>query len=292
MATRAMTSDDAAAAAQLVRLVRERPHDRIDPFPPSVEAEVLADAGARGPEEDNHPRVAVDEGVIVGCAALDYSPALKRAVLVGPVVHPAHRRRGFGRSLLADLIAQAKAHGQKAVRACVADPNAAAQTLLEGQRFRQQERHTCLRLERPGRCAQLTVAGISIRRAWADDAPEVHRFLERMVPRTERRTRSLLKTNTYAALLAFQGKTVVAVAEVDMRHGGTATVENLEGKPSLLHKGLANALMAEAVRVAFEREDITGLEFLLAGTDRKRIETFVQAGFQVRDEFLAYERKV
>jgi hypothetical protein len=50
--------------------------------------------------------------------------------------------------------------------------------------------------------------------------------------------------------------------------------------------------MAEAVKVAFERDGITALEFLIAGTDRKRIETFVQAGFQVRDEFVAYERKV
>lgn len=291
-ATRAIRGDDSAAAAELVRLVRQRPHDRIDPFPPCIEAEVLADTGARGSGDDVNPRVAVAGDEVVGYGAVDFSPKLKRAQLIGPVVHPAHRRRGLGRQLLRDLRDQAAANGQKVLRACVAANNAAGQALLEKDKFKRRDAHTCLRLSRPEHFADLEMPGIELRRAWHDDAPEIYHFLERMVPRSEKQTRSLLKTDTYAVLTAFQNGALVAVAEVDMRAGETATVEYLEGKPSLLHKGLGNVLMAEAVRVVFERDGVEHLDFLVPGTDPKRLASYTEAGFEVRDEFVAFERKL
>ncbi|MFQ5578518.1 MAG: GNAT family N-acetyltransferase, partial [Anaerolineae bacterium] len=61
---------------------------------------MLVDMGARGKGQPCHPRVAVEGEGIVGYGALDFSPAMRQAQLVGPVVHPEHRRRGHGRALL------------------------------------------------------------------------------------------------------------------------------------------------------------------------------------------------
>ena len=136
MSTRPITSDDAAAAADLVRVVRERPNDRIDPFPPAHEMEVLVDAGARGKGPDRHPVVATADEVVVGYGALDCSPEMKTASLVGPVVHPANRRQGHGRNLLRDLIQQARAADQRFVTTLIGSDNGAAEALLKAEGFR------------------------------------------------------------------------------------------------------------------------------------------------------------
>ena len=79
--TRPMTSADAARAADLVCIVRERPNDRIDPFPPATEMEVLVDSGARGKGPDRHPLVATEDEEVVGCGSLDCSTDMRTAVL-------------------------------------------------------------------------------------------------------------------------------------------------------------------------------------------------------------------
>jgi ribosomal protein S18 acetylase RimI-like enzyme len=292
MTTRIINSKDSAVAADIVRVVRERPNDLIDPFPPSIEMEVLCDMGARGKEETTHARVAVEGGVVVGYGALDHSPEMKRALLVGPVIHPAHRTKGLGRALLDDLLNQARQARQRHVRTMVGSQNKAGQALLKSAGFKQRERHTCLRLTRPEQFPGIELDGIEIRRV-DDELDDVYfEFTRRFVPRQPKQTRSLLKTDSYCAILAFKKNKPVGCVEVDFRHSPNASIENLDAPPSLLHKGLGNALLSEAVRAAFDREDIETLDLLMSGTDRARLEALVEHGFEIRHELIAYELRL
>ena len=112
------------------------------------------------------------------------------------------------------------------------------------------------------------------------------------MPRQPKQTRSLLKSDNYGAILAFRGDKPVGCVEVDMRFDTTASIENLDAPPSLLHKGLGNALLSEAVRTAFEDERIESLDLLMTGTDRARLESLAEHGFTVRHELLAYELRL
>ena len=132
MKTRPITSQDTAPVADLVQLVRERPNDLVDPFPPATEIEILADMGARG-RGPGRPRVALERGEVVGWGAVDFSPAMKRAALVGPVVHPAHRTKGHGRNLIQALVQNARDAHQKHVRVCLGAHNGAGQALLRAE---------------------------------------------------------------------------------------------------------------------------------------------------------------
>jgi RimJ/RimL family protein N-acetyltransferase len=292
MSTCPISSDRAADAAALVRLVRSRPNDRIDPYPPSVESEVLADTGARENDETCRPRIAVASDELVGYGALNFSPLLKRALLVGPVIHPAHRRNGYGLQILTELLDQAAANQQRSVRAVVGEDNAAGQALLSHAGLKRKERHTCLRLTRPARFLEMKMGGISVRRAWADDSELIAELGRRLVARTERQTRSLLKTSTYAVVVAFKGLKPVGFAEVDMRHGDVATLEQVEGPPALIQKGLGNLLIAETIRIVFQDEQVEALELLMEGTHRARIDAYAGIGFEPREELVAYERKI
>ncbi|MHC4819560.1 MAG: GNAT family N-acetyltransferase, partial [Planctomycetota bacterium] len=257
MKTRPISSDDTASVAELVQLVRERPNDLVDPFPPATETEILADMGARG-RGPGRPRVALGEdGVVVGCGAVDFSPAMKRSLLVGPVVHPAHRTKGHGRNLMQAMLQNARDAQQKHVRACIGAHNGAGQALLRAEGFRATGRHTCLSLPRPPHLPALEeMQGIRVARVDPEDGDAYFDFTCKLVPRQPRQVGALLKADYYAAFLAYKGGRPVACVEVDMRWGKTATVENVDGPPSLLHRGLGNRLLAEAAHTAFGNDRI------------------------------------
>jgi len=293
MSTRRIHAEDAAAAAELVRLARGRPSDLIDPFPPCVETEVLVDMGARGKADPTHARVAVSGIAVAGYGALDYSPEMRRAQLVGPVVHPDERRKGLGGALLDDLIDQARVARQRYVRAAVGARNEAGRALLKRAGFRRKETHTCLRLARPASVPAIAAEGVDIRRVDPEDDHDAYfEFTRKLVPRQPKQTRSLLKSDAYVVVLAFKNDRPVGCVEVDLRHGAAASVENLDAPPSLLHRGLGNALLAEAMAAAFERDDVESVDLLVSGTDRARLDGLRDAGFQVRHELVGYELRV
>ncbi|MHC4972152.1 MAG: GNAT family N-acetyltransferase [Planctomycetota bacterium] len=293
MNTRPISSDDTAPVAELVQLVRQRPNDMVDPFPPATETEILADMGARG-RGPGRTRVALGEnGEVVGCGAVDYSPAMKRALLVGPVVHPAQRTKGHGRNLMQAMVQNARDAHQKHVRACVAARNGAGQALLRAEGFRATGRHTCLRLSRPREIPALEeMQGIRVERVDPDDGEAYFKFTSKLVPRQPRQVGALLKANDYAAFLAHKGGRPVACVEVDMRWGETATVENVDGPPSLLHRGLGNRLLAEAAHVAFANDRIQAVELLMPGTDRARHDQMRARGFEVLHELVTFELRI
>jgi len=292
MTTRLISSEHAASVAELGRLVRERPEDRVDPFPPPFEIEVLADSGARANEEHCRPRVALEEGVPVAYGALNFSPHLKWGQLVGPVVHPDCRRKGHGTMVLRDLMGQAKTNNLKRLRVVVGEANKAAHGFLETSGFNAMERHTCLRLRRPPRQVDMQMQGVTARRAWADDSELLYELSCRLAPRTQKQLRSLLKTNTYGIIVAFQKLKPVGFAEVDMRHGKVATLEQVEGPPSLIHKGLGNLLLLEAMRIAFADEQTEALEVLVMGAEPERLKAYEAVGFQRSHGLIAFESKV
>ena len=292
MATDAIHSEHAAAAAALVQNVRSRPNDLIDPYPPAAEMEVLVDMGARGKGDDNHPRIVLEGEELIGYGAVDYSPDMRRAQLVGPVVHPAHRRKGHGALLLNDLLLQARNAKQKIVRGAVGVENGAGQALLKSAGFKPRERHTCLRLGRPEKLPRLPVEGVRLVQVDYDDGDAYHDYCKRLMPRQAKQTRALLKTDEYCIIQAFKGNKRVGCVEIDMRYDDTAVVETIDASTSLLHKGLGNALLAEAIRVAFERQGIEHLDLLMQGADRARIEEMTALGFTAKHELQAFELKL
>jgi len=292
MKTRPITSQDTAPVADLVQLVRERPNDLVDPFPPATETEILADMGARG-KGPGRPRVALERGEVVGWGAVDFSPSMKRAALVGPVVHPAHRTKRHGRNLIQAMVQNARDAHQKHVRVCLGAHNGAGQALLRAEGFRASERHTCLRLPRPAEVPVLEeMPGIRVERVDADHAKTYFDFTCKFVPRQPRQVGALLKAEEYAAFLAYKSGRPVACVEVDMRYGEVATVENVDGPPSLLHRGLGNLLLAEAARHAFGSDRIQAVELLMPGTDRARHDQMRERGFQVQHELVAFELRI
>lgn len=292
MTTRQYKSPDSAEVAELTSLIAARPDDLIDPFPHTTETELLADSGARGKEEETSPRVVLQGDEIVGYGALDFSPDLRRAHLIGPVIHPGHRRAGLGRELLASLQSQARTAHQKYIRAAVGAMNRGGQAFLASTGFKQQERHTCLSLQRPERFVTLEMDGITLRRALYEDAEEVYRFTQRLVPRTYKQVKSLLRTDAYSITLAHRQGKPVGYVEVDMRRGERASLEHLDGQPSLIHKGLGNLLLADAIREAFDAERVEHLDLLVSGADRARLEAYAKAGFHIRHELISYEAKL
>jgi ribosomal protein S18 acetylase RimI-like enzyme len=292
MNTRLISSEHAGAVADLPRLIRSDPADRIDPFPPPFEIEVLADSGSRANEESCRPRVAIVDDVLVGYGALNFSPHLKRGQLIGPVVHPEHRRMGHGAKLLIDLLGQARDNGQKRVRAVVGAENAGGQAFLKEAGFKATDRHTCLRLPRPPQFPEIKMSGITTRRAWADDSELLFELSSKLSPRTQKQLRSLLKTNTYGVVVAFQKLRPVGFAEVDLRQGESASLEQIEGPPSLIHKGLGNLLLAEAIRIAFDDDRIDALDVLMVGAEQARLKAYEEVGFARSHELIAFESKV
>lgn len=296
MGARPITSADAAMVAELVRVIRQRPNDRIDPALPCEEAEVLADAGARGKASETHPLVAIqgtDDGeLVIGYGALDISPEMQCAQLVGPVVHPAHRRRGHGARLLDALLDQARAARQRILQAAIGKQNGAAEAMLLGCGFRQRKVQTCLRLEKPRQIPELEMDGLRIRRVGPDDADALFAFTSRLVPRTAKQVRSLLKSDGYVVLLAYRGEEVVGFGEVDLRYGPVATVEQVDGVPYLIRKGLGNVLLARLMDLAFAG-GVEALELVVAAEPSgKRVSGYVAAGFEVRAELVGFEFKL
>lgn len=295
MSTRPLTSDDAQTVAELARVVRERPNDRVDPYPPAHEFEVLADAGARGRGPERHPVVAVqeseDDELVVGYGAVDAVKHMQRAQLVGPVVHPAYRRQGHGARLLDALLDQARVLRQKTAYATVAVDNGAAEALLKLRGFKKQDTHTCLRLSRTDRLAQLDMDNVRVRRVDYDDWETVYEFTSKLVPRTEKQARSLLKSEEYAVVLAYRRAKVVGFAELDMRYGDVATVEQVDGVPSLLNKGLGNVLLAHLIPEAF-RAGRKHVELVVAAAGTENLQSHLDAGFEVRCELGAWKKKL
>lgn len=289
MSTRPITGPDARAAAEVAALVRANADDACDPFPPANEMEILSDAGARGKEAAVHPWISIESGKIAGYGAVDLSKELRRAQLVGPIVHPDFRRRGHGTELLKQMVAQARGYGQKSVRGAVGAQNAAGNALLRKAGFSERARHACLRLGRPERFADIPVEGIRVKRGNYDHAGEAHDFIRRFVPRTEKQTRSLLKSNDYLVVLAQRGKgAIVGMAEVDLRWGDIATVENLEAEPELLASGLGMALLCEAIRAAFERKKTTFLDLVVEAPTPEQLKSYEEAGFTKRYDVVEY----
>ncbi len=291
MTTRRITHDDAAGAAALVQFARSRKEDLIDPFPPASEMEVLVDMGSR--QDDNAKTIVAVEGdLVVGLGAIDFSSEMRRATLVGPVVDSAHRRKGIGTSVLDELLANARAARQKYVRSAVGADNEAGQTVLRQAGFKYKETHTCVRLNRPKTAPMFTLDGIVLERMEAEDDERYHAFTSKFVARLARQTRSLLKSDDYTAVLATKAGRPVGCVEVDLRFGNVASIENLDAPPSLLHKGLGNALVGEAMRAAFERDSTTAIDILLAGADEERIDGMRAMGFDVRHQLTAFELRL
>lgn len=292
MSTQPITQKEAAAAADLARLIRSRPEDVIDPYPPATEMEVLSDAGARGKEPETHAWVAMEGGRVVGYAAIDLSTVIRRAAVVGPVVHPDARRKGHGRDLLSKLIDQARGARQKRVDAMVGAANVAGIGLLRAGKFRERGRHTCFRMARPPTIPEFPDEGIRIRRANYDHAGEIHEFVSRFLPRSEKQTRSLLKSTDYAVVTAEEGGRILGVAEVDLRFGEVATVEHLDVDAAFEGKGLGQRILAEAIRAAFERRSIQALDLVVAGADAAQTAAYAEAGFVQRHELIEFERSL
>ena len=135
-------------------------------------------------------------------------------------------------------------------------------------------------------------SGIAVRRANYDHAHEVYDFCRKMVPRTEKQTRSLLKNGNYGVFVGETKGRIVGIGEMDMRFGPVATVEQLEGKVSLIQKGLGQAMLVEMFRVAGQQRGIEHVDFLMKGDDDKRRVAYREAGFQIRQEAHLYERSV
>ncbi|MCZ6787487.1 MAG: GNAT family N-acetyltransferase [Planctomycetota bacterium] len=292
MSTRAVEAGYAADAAALVQLARERPSDLIDPFPPSQEFEVLADAGARGKEADVHPRMALEGQDLVGYGAVDFARGQKVAMLVGPIVHPAHRRKGHGKMLFDDLLGQAKTAKQKRICACIGAENGGGRAFARAMGFKQKETHTVLRISLPFDAVRPEVKNVRVRRANYDHAALIHEYCRGFIPRNEKQTRSLLKTGGYAILMAEDNTKMVGLGELDMRYGDTATVEFLDGKSSLINKGLGNLILAEMIETASNQRGVENIDLLVKGTDAKRIEAYEKIGFELRYEALLFERSV
>ena len=288
----AIHSGQAKSASELVQAIRPRPNDLVDPWLPDREMEVLVDMGARGKGDTFNPRIALAGTDVLAYGALDFSPEMKRAQVLGPLVHPAHRRKGLGQAILTALLEQARTAGQKAVRAAVGTHNGAGRAFLEAAGFRAKEGHTCLRLPRPPRLPSVEMKGITLRPVEAEDGALYYDFTKRLVPRQPKQARALLKSDEYVAILAWRGQEPVGCVEIDMRAGDVASLEVLEGPPPLLQKGLGNLLLAEAIRVAFSADRTTCLDFLLAGAEAGRIEHMTKLGFQVRYELLGLEMKL
>jgi len=291
--TRAFTSADSASVAELARVVRSRPKDCIDPFPPSTDLEVLADAGARGKGGDvRRPRVVDGEDGVIAYGALDYSEDLHRAHFVGPIVHPGHRHKGFGRLVVQSLLDQARAGKQREVRATVGGMNQGGRALLEKSGFKLLACNSLLRIARPETFGELHLDGTEVRRATYDDWEELHEFVRKLVPRNGKQTRSLLKTNQYIVLLAYRRKQIIGFAEVDLRQAGLAVLEHLDGPPNMLHKGLGNLLLSESIRCAFESPEIEAFELVAVGNEPTMLANYEAAGFERLHELLVYELKL
>jgi [ribosomal protein S5]-alanine N-acetyltransferase len=84
------------------------------------------------------PRAIVDRpsGAVVGHAGFHGPPNAAAMVEVGYVVLPEHRRRGYARATLAELITFAAANGARTIRASIAPDNEPSRALAEGQGFR------------------------------------------------------------------------------------------------------------------------------------------------------------
>jgi ribosomal protein S18 acetylase RimI-like enzyme len=282
-------SSDSAALAELSRIVRRRPKDCIDPWPPDSAAEMLADAAARGKKSARHPRVLESESGLIGYAALDFSDDLTRAAVVGPILHPAHRHKGYGRLLLEEVIDQARVANQKGIRATVGGMNQAARALLKSTGFSSVACNTVLRIRRPDTFGEFHMDGVEVVQAVYDDSDDVHEFVRKLVPRAPKQTRSLLKTDEYLILLAKQRNRVIGFAEVDLRQGTTATLEHLDGPPNLLHQGLGNLLLWESVRTAFRTKSIESFEFVVVGNDPETLLGYLEAGFERCHDLVIYE---
>ena len=77
-----------------------------------------------------------------------------------------------------------------------------------------------------------------------------------------------------------------------MRRSERASLEHLDGQPSLIHKGLGNLMLADAIRTAFEPDRIQHLDLLVSGADRARLEAYAESGFHIRHELISYEAKL
>lgn len=290
--TRLFNGGDSAQVAELSRLIRSRPKDVIDPYPPASEIEVMADAAARGKGESRHPRVVEVDGAVVGYGALDFSEDLHRAQLVGPIVHPAHRHKGCAQKLLSSLVEQGKLAGQEELRATVGGMNQAGRVLLEAAGFKTLACNSLLRIARPESFGDVHMDGVTVRRATYDDSEVVHEFVRRLVPRNAKQTRSVLKTSEYIVLLAEKRKQIVGFAEVDLRQPGVALLEHLDGPPNMLHVGLGNLLLWESVRSAFENPEVEFFDLVAVGNDPKMLTAYANVGFELLHDLVVYEMKL
>lgn len=250
---------------------------------------MLADAAARGKKSARHPRILESESGLIGYGALDFSDDLTRASVVGPIVHPAHRHKGYGRRLLEEIIDQARVADQKEVRATVGGMNQAGRALLKSAGFSSVACNTVLRIRRPETFGELSMDGVEVVQAVYEDADDVHEFIRKLVPRAPKQTRSLLKTNEYVILLAKQRNRVIGFVEVDLRQGALATLEHLDGPPNMLHQGLGNLLLWEAVRSAFNASAVESFEFVVVGNDPATMLPYLEAGFERCHDLVVYE---
>jgi len=292
MATRTIRTEDAAAAAEIVRLVRARSEDLADPCLPATEIEVLVDMGARGRTPPGRARVAVAGGHVVGMGVVDAAPGLAEGILVGPVVHPAHRRHGHGAAMLEDLLAGAREAEVRRLRATVGERNAAARAFLERAGFALTARHARLRLARPGRLGTLPLEGIAIDRVAPDDAAAYAEFASAFVPRSPRLTEALVKSSDYIVLLATTEGEPVGCCEVDIRFGDAGSVEYLHAPAELIEQGLGPALLLESARRAFEGEDVRTLDLLVPADGPAGIEELARLGFTQQGEMHVFERSL
>ncbi len=121
--------------------------------------------------------VAEQEGTVIGCVAVSGTPP----VISNLAVHPAHRRRGVGRALLAAAEAFAAAHGAARVLLDVRADNEAAVTLYATTGYRVLHRYTAF--ERTARDTAVPLPqGYRLRTARSQDAAACSQIAARALP--------------------------------------------------------------------------------------------------------------
>jgi N-acetylglutamate synthase-like GNAT family acetyltransferase len=163
--------DDIEAIAELVRGCAARPEESLGSWE-------WGDAALLGDDLDRWPvrasetlYVARGSGRVVGFCGVECYPAEGIGLVHGPVVAPAARGVGIGRTLFDVALRTGERHGAAELWAVPGRDNRRAQALLARSGFTRNEVSALFRLERTAH-TPLPVP-MDVRRASSDDLPEV-----------------------------------------------------------------------------------------------------------------------
>ena len=164
MSLRSFTWDDLALYARLVSEAGRADGARV-PFTEQDADEYLHQPSLY-PQRDCW--IAEVDDSLAGYALVVPELSIGRTIIEG-VVHPAFRRRGIGRELLAGAVRHSKALGAKLAHASTPPGGAAAQRLLAGAGFREASRQWQMRLELKDLSRGKPVSGYEIRQMAAGE---------------------------------------------------------------------------------------------------------------------------